>query len=84
MTLTLPDISKTQLLEELQKWAAKPTKTSSGGFKLKHWQHLTGWFNWALNVYPLLHPALNNVYSKMSNKGNREQRVYINNADDHA
>ena len=37
-------------------------------------------FNWALNVYSLLCPALNNVYAKMGNKGNREQQVYINNA----
>jgi hypothetical protein len=61
-------------------WAAKPTKTSSGSFKLKHWQCMAGWFNWALNVHPLLHPALNNVYAKMGNKENREQDIYINNA----
>ena len=25
-------------------------------FSLKYFQHLAGWFNWALNVYPLLKP----------------------------
>lgn len=25
---------------------------------------MTGWFNWALNVYPLFCPALNNIYAK--------------------
>ena len=41
---------------------------------------MAGWFNWALNIYPLLHPALNNVYAKTSRKQNREQQIYINNA----
>jgi hypothetical protein len=36
--------------------------------------------NWALNVLPLLCPALNNVYMKMSGKNRRDQKVYINNA----
>ena len=80
MTLTLPEDSKQRLIMELQFWASKPAKTSSGSLKLKHWERLAGWFNWALNVFPLLRPALNNVYSKMGGKRNREQRVYINNA----
>jgi hypothetical protein len=57
MTLTLPNNSKTQLLDELHMWATKSTKTSSGSLKLKHWQCMARWFNWALNVYPLLCPA---------------------------
>jgi hypothetical protein len=80
MTLTLPEPSKLRLIEELRFWASKPSKTSSGSFKLKHWERLAGWFNWALNVYPLLRPALNNVYSKIAGKNNRDQRVYVNNA----
>ena len=40
---------------------------------------MTGWSNWALNIYPLLCPALNNMYVKMGGKQNREQQVYINN-----
>jgi hypothetical protein len=80
MTLMLPADSTQRLLEELVLWSSKPPKSSSGSFKLKHWERLAGWFNWALNVFPLLRPALNNVYAKMSGKQNREQRVYINNA----
>ena len=80
MTLTLPEPAKVRLINELRFWVEKPPKTSSGSFKLKHWERLAGWFNWALNVYPLLRPALNNVYAKMGGKQNREQRVYINNA----
>jgi hypothetical protein len=80
MTLTLPAEAKQRLLDELKFWTAKPPKSSSGSFKLKHWERLAGWFNWALNVYPLLRPALNNVYAKMSGKRNKDQRIYINNA----
>ena len=80
MTLTLPDDAKQRLIAELRFWTSKPPKASSGSLKLKHWEQLAGWFNWALNVFPLLRPALNNVYSKMTGKRNRDQRVYINNA----
>ena len=80
MTLTLPTSSKERLIEELRFWIAKPSKSSSGSFKLKYWERLAGWFNWALNVYPLLRPALNNVYPKIAGKRIRDQRVYINNA----
>ena len=34
-------------------------------YLLRDFQHLAGWFNWALNVYPLLKPSLSNVYAKM-------------------
>ena len=80
MTLSLPLSAKDSLLSELRFWAAKPPKSSSGSFKLKYWERLAGWFNWALNVYPLLRPALNNVYPKIAGKRVRDQRVYINNA----
>ena len=45
MTLTLPDTARISLINELQLWTAKPAKTSSGSFKLKHWQCMAGWFN---------------------------------------
>ncbi|KAF8809075.1 hypothetical protein BYT27DRAFT_7222633 [Phlegmacium glaucopus] len=60
MTLTLPDSAKTHLLDELLFWASKPPKPLSRSFKLKHWERMTSWFNWALNVYPYLCTALNN------------------------
>ena len=73
MTLTLPQDSKERLTTELRFWTTKTTKGSSGGIKLKYWERLAGWFNWALNVFPLLHPALNNFYTKISGKREREQ-----------
>ena len=69
MTLTLPEPARLRLIDELTFWTTKPPKTSSGSFKLKHWERLAGWFNWALNVYPLLRPALNNIMRKWVEKG---------------
>ena len=80
MKLTLPEDATQRLLKELSLWSSKPPGNSSGSFKLKHWERLAGWFNWALNVFPLLRPALNNLYAKMCGKQKREQRIYINNA----
>lgn len=80
MTLTLPEEAKQRLISELRFWTTKPSKSFSGSLKLKHWEQLAGWFNWALNVYPLLRPGLNNVYAKLTGKRIKDQRVYINNA----
>ena len=80
MTPTLPDDARNSLINELQSWTARPSKTFSWSLKLKYWQCMARWFNWALNMYLLLCPALNNVYAKMGNKGNWEQCVYIDNA----
>ena len=80
MTMMLPSESKDCLTAKLHLWCSKPPKNSSGSFKLKYWERLAGWLNWALNVYPLLRPALNNLYAKMSGKRLKDQRLYINDA----
>lgn len=80
MTLTLPKEATTRLLDELLLWSSKTPGNSLGSFKLNHWERLVGWFNWALNVFPLLCPALNNLYAKICGKQKHEQRIYINNA----
>ena len=41
---------------------------------------MSGWTNYAFNVYPLLKPCLNNFYDKMQGKSRPEQRVYTNTA----
>jgi hypothetical protein len=80
MTLTLPAESRQSLLEELRFWGSKPTGRSNGAFKLRKWQTMAGWVNWALNVYPLLRPALNNFYPKIAGKVAPRERVWVNNA----
>jgi len=41
---------------------------------------MAGWMNWCFNVYPLLRPALCNVYDKLRNKTNPAASIWINNA----
>jgi len=38
-----------------------------------------GWFNWALNVYPLLKPALNHFYPKLKGWHDSTSLLWINN-----
>ena len=64
LLLTLPSESRTDLLDHLREFTRTPEKNSVK-YSLKDFQQLSGWFNWALNVYPLLRPALSNVYAKM-------------------
>ena len=44
---------------------------------MKEWQRVAGWVNWALNIYPLLRPALNNVYAKLKGK-DQNAKVWAN------
>ena len=74
LTFTLPSEAKEHLLKELSEWCGKGVRR-----KVKEWQQLAGWINWVLNVYPLLRPALNNIYAKIKGK-EQEARVWANSA----
>ena len=75
MTYSLMPEAHQRLIDELREWT-KP----KGRHTVRRWQQLGGWINWALNVFPLLCPALNNVYSKLKGKLNRNQTIWVNNA----
>jgi hypothetical protein len=81
LTLTLPSESRSELLHHLKDFSRTPEK-SGVRYALKDFQRLAGWFNWALNIYPLLRPALSNVYAKMSHsKADKPlTKLYVNNA----
>jgi hypothetical protein len=81
MTITLPEKAKLDLIRDIEIWIDKPRKGShnEGKFKISRWQSFTGWFNWALNVFPWLRPALNRVYPKMSGRGSLSSKAWINN-----
>jgi hypothetical protein len=53
-------------------------KRSSWRRKLKEFQQLAGWINWALNVYPHLRPALARLYQKMAENPNPNKRIRVN------
>jgi hypothetical protein len=74
LTFTLPQESKDRLSKELADWCRRGVRR-----KVKEWQQLAGWINWVLNVYPLLRPALNNIYDKIKGK-EQDARVWANNA----
>jgi hypothetical protein len=74
LTFTLPEEAIEQFLKELAEWCQSGVRR-----KAKEWQRLAGWVNWALNIYPLLCPALNNIYDKLKGKG-QEARIWANNS----
>jgi hypothetical protein len=75
MSYTLPDDSRQKLLAELTEWT-----TQKGRRNVRRWQHLAGWVNWCLNVFPHLRPCLSNVYDKLRNQPNPNASIWINNA----
>ena len=81
LTLTLPEQNKLELITTLKDFARTPER-SGVRYSLKEFQHLAGWFNWALNVYPLLKPALSNIYAKMghSKPDKPLTKLYVNNS----
>jgi hypothetical protein len=81
LTLTLPSDSCSELLDHLKDFARTPARRGGGvKYSLKDFQRLAGWFNWALNVYPLLRPALSNLYAKMTHGNKPLTKLYVNNA----
>lgn len=75
MTYMLPAASQAKLQEELELWTSKKGMCHM----VRCWQHMAGWMNWCFNVYPLLRPALCNVYDKLRSKTNPSGLVWINN-----
>jgi hypothetical protein len=75
LTYALPPEAHLHLTTELRKWLRPKARHT-----VRRWQQLAGWLNWALNIFPLLRPALNNIYAKLRYKTNRNQTIWVNNA----
>jgi hypothetical protein len=62
----MDDTDKALLIQRITVFIA----TAPGGTRctLREFQQLAGWVNWSFNVFPLLKPALSNVYAKISGK----------------
>ena len=41
---------------------------------------MAGWINWSFNVFPLLKPALSNVYAKIGGKTETHAKIFVNKA----
>lgn len=74
LTFTLTQEAKEKLIKELL-WWCKPGRKE----KLKRWYQMGGWFNWALNVYPHLRPALNHFYPKIKGRCDSTSLIWVNN-----
>jgi len=79
MTLTLSAECQCDLCDTLYAWAIKPVGRKSN-YRLKHWQQMGKWINWALNVFPLLRPCLNNFYHKISGIHDLTRCIWVNNS----
>ncbi|KAJ7081228.1 hypothetical protein C8R44DRAFT_895100 [Mycena epipterygia] len=74
MTITLPTAAKADLVAAVEDFI----NTASRKRSLHDWGQLSGWISWSLNVFPLLRPALCNVYVKISEKSTAAASIYIN------
>ena len=74
LSMTMPPNTLTELITAIRDFITAKCK-----FTLREWQRLAGWINWSFNVFPLLRPALNNFYAKISGKSVPNKYIRINN-----
>lgn len=74
LTFSLPEEAKNHLAKELSEWCKSGVRK-----RVREWQQLAGWINWAFNIFPLLQPSLNNIYAKLKGK-EQGARVWTNTA----
>ncbi|KAI0037986.1 DNA/RNA polymerase, partial [Auriscalpium vulgare] len=74
MTVSLPVESLAELVAAIHAFLDAPGRKR----RLIEWQRMLGWMNWALNVAPLLRPALSSAYTKISGRSIRNAPIYIN------
>jgi len=75
MTITMLSNARAELVTAIRTFA-NPCQRRS----LRDFQHLAGWVNWSLNVFPLLRPGLSSVYEKMRRSTFPFQKLSINNS----
>ena len=78
MRVSMDEEDKAKLLQRVTSFTA----TTPGGTRrtLREFQQLAGWVNWSFNVFPLLKPALANVYAKMSGKSQPHAKLFVSRA----
>jgi hypothetical protein len=78
MRVSMDEEDQTRLIKQVSDFSA----TAPGGTRrtLREFQQLAGWINWSFNVYPLLKPALSNVYAKIGGKTESHTKVFVSKA----
>jgi hypothetical protein len=75
MTVTMSQPKRSKLIEACTAFTVRGSHKTLRGF-----QKLQGWINWALNVYPHLHPALCELYHKIIGKAWPNAPILVNNS----
>jgi hypothetical protein len=78
MRVSMDEEDRTKLVKHVLDFSA----TTPGGTRrtLREFQQLAGWINWSFNVFPLLKPALSNVYAKIGGKTESHAKVFVSKA----
>ncbi|CDO77838.1 hypothetical protein BN946_scf184714.g13 [Trametes cinnabarina] len=75
MTITLPEQACAELVAAIRSFLSDAPRRRR---PLREWQRLIGWINWRLNVQPLLRPALQSSYAKISGMSIPHAPIYVN------
>ena len=78
MCVSMDNADKDKLTQHITQFIA----TAPGGTRrsLREFQQLAGWINWSFNVFPLLKPALSNIYAKISGKSESHAKLFVSRA----
>ena len=78
MHVSMDEEDRTRLIRRVTDFSA----TAPGGTRrtLREFQQLAGWINWLFNVFPLLKPALLNVYAKIGGKVESHAKIFVSKA----
>ena len=78
MRISMDETNRKRLIQHITDFAA----TALGGTRrtLHEFQQLAGWINWSFNVFPLLKPALSNVYAKIAGKTETHVKLFVSKA----
>ncbi|EGG08735.1 uncharacterized protein MELLADRAFT_84240 [Melampsora larici-populina 98AG31] len=72
LSITLSEKKRSELISALRLF------TSKISHPLVEWQRLTGWANWALNIFPLGRWSIQSSWDKMSGKSIRSAHIPLN------
>jgi len=75
MTISMSEPSCNDLVTAIRAFI---NMSKSRRWPLIEWQRILGWINWGLNAYPLVRPALQPAYAKISGKQISRAQLYLN------
>src|SRR5882724_10665101 len=75
MTISMSDVSHNELITAIRSFI---DTSQSRRHPVVEWLRILGWINWGLNAYPLVRPALQSAYVKISGKHIARAQVYLN------